>query len=196
MGAWGGGPKRRPILSVVALLIGLGASASALGAVDQVVLGKFFVVEDPAPGLDPSLRSVDVFGDERTSTGTIVGDPVRNGATLEIIANGPTATDQLFTLPAGTSVNGSAGWNALGSPVSGFRYRDSLGMNGPVKVAVIKRSGRHFRVVVTLRGALGPGPQPHILIVPPAPGTDGGILLTINGGDTYCVAFGGPAGGS
>jgi arylsulfatase A-like enzyme len=51
-------------------------------------------------------------------------------------------------------------------------------------------------VKVVLQGALGPGPQPHITIVPPAPGTDGAMLFTINGGDTYCVAFGGLAGGT
>ena len=32
-------------------------------------------------------------------------------------------------------------------------------------------------------------------IGPPNPGDDGGFILTLGGGDRYCVAFGGPAGG-
>src|SRR5262249_22607033 len=88
-----------------------------------------------------------------------------------------------------------AGWKALGSPVLGYSYQDSLGANGPVRTALIKRAGKKFVVKVVLDGALGPGPQPHIVVVPPAPGTDGGMQFTINGGDTYCVAFGGQAGG-
>jgi hypothetical protein len=33
-------------------------------------------------------------------------------------------------------------------------------------------------------------------VVPPAPGTDGGLIFTIPGGATYCVNFGGAAGGA
>ena len=196
MGLGASDRKSRSVLRVVALLMGLlGASASRSGAAEQIVLGKSFVVKDPTPGLHASLRSVVIFGKERTSIDTIVGDPVTRGATVEVVANGTTSTDQLFTLPAGAPVNGSAGWKTLGSPVVGYSYEDSLGTNGPVKEALIKRTGGHFTVEVLLRGALGPGPQPHIMVVPPAPGTDGGMLFTINGGDTYCVAFGGRAGG-
>ena len=35
-----------------------------------------------------------------------------------------------------------------------------------------------------------------ILSVPPNPGDDGGLILSIDGGGTYCVAFGGAARGS
>jgi len=34
-----------------------------------------------------------------------------------------------------------------------------------------------------------------VILAPPAAGTDGGMIFTIGGGDTYCVRFGGPAGG-
>src|SRR5262249_13833111 len=78
----------------------------------------------------------------------------------------------------------------------GYSYRDILGTHGPVRAALIKRAGQSFTVKVALKGGLGPGPQPHVTIVPPGPGTDGGMLFTINGGDTYCVAFGGRAGGT
>ena len=41
-----------------------------------------------------------------------------------------------------------------------------------------------------LRGTDGP-----IGVVPPNPGNDGGFILSLNGGDSYCVGFGGAAGG-
>src|SRR5262249_55237395 len=161
--------KGRSLPSVVALLVGLGASASPVGAAEQLVLGKSLIVKDPAPGRDASHRSVVVSGKQLTSTATIVGDPVTNGATFELLANGATSTDQRFVLPARLSVNGSAGWRALGSPVFGYSYRDSRGTHGPVKAALIARAGRHFTIEVALKGARGPGPQPHITVVPPAP---------------------------
>src|SRR5262249_14068480 len=111
------GRKGRALPSVVALLMGLGASASPVGAAEQLVLGNSFIVKDPAPGRNASQRSLVVSGKQLRSNVTIVGDPVTSGATLEILANGATSTDQRFALPAGASVNGSAGWRALGSPV-------------------------------------------------------------------------------
>lgn len=66
-----------------------------------------------------------------------------------------------------------------------------------MKAAGIKRTASGtFLVKVTIKGALGPGPQPHITVIPPNPGMDGGMRFTITGGDTYCVAFGGAAGAS
>jgi hypothetical protein len=52
-------------------------------------------------------------------------------------------------------------------------------------------------IKVTIKGAFGPGPQPHVVVVPPTPGTSGGLRFSIDGsgGDTYCVNFGGAAGG-
>ena len=171
-------------------------STSALAA-EQPVLGKSFAVKDPAPGVDPSLRSVSIKGKEPLSDNTVVGDPVASGVTVEVIANGGNSTAQIFALPAGASVDGSPGWKTLGSPVLGYTYKDKLGINGPVKAAVIKRTrSGTFLVNVTARGVLGPGPQPHIMIAPPVPGSDGGVRFTINGGDTYCVAFGAAAGGA
>src|SRR5262245_12688905 len=126
MGPGARGWKGRSFPSVVALLMGLVASTSPVGAAEQLVLGKSFVVKDPAPGLDASYRSLVISGKERTSNDGIVGDPVTNGATLEVVANGATSAAQLFVLPAGASMNGSAGWRALGSPVFGYSYQDSL----------------------------------------------------------------------
>ena len=90
----------RPLLGG-ALLVVLAASGSPLLAADQTILGKSFTVKDPLPGGDPALRSVVVVGKEPQSPNTIVGDPLANGATVEIIANGASPTAQLLTLPAG-----------------------------------------------------------------------------------------------
>src|SRR5262245_59346494 len=159
-------------------------TASVAGTADaatQTVLGKSFVVRDPAPGVDPSLRSVVVQGKELASADTIVGNPLTDGASIEVLAYGDTSTTQTFTLPAGTSVSGSPGWKTIGgSPLLGYSYGDRLGVNGPVKSALIKKtpSGTLF-VKLTLKGGLGPGPQPHIAVVPPAPGVGGGIRFAI-----------------
>jgi arylsulfatase A-like enzyme len=185
----------RSVLGGLAVLAAFGAFALPADAAEQIVSGKYFVVKDPAPGLDAAMRSVVVFGKEYTSNDTIVGDPVLKGATLEIIANGATSTAQRFTLPAGAALNGSAGWSTLDSPILGYSYDDPLGTNGPVRGALIEKVGQVFMVRVVIDGALGPGPQPHLEVVPPAPGSDGGMRFTINGGDTYCLAFGGSAGG-
>jgi hypothetical protein len=43
---------------------------------------------------------------------------------------------------------------------------------------------------VQIQGKYGP-----VNVVPPNPGDDGGFILTLTGGNTYCVGFGGAAGG-
>ena len=70
------------------------------------------------------------------------------------------------------------GWRTIGNPVVGYQYRDPKGVNGPVKDAVIKVAPRDtFYVKVTIKGASGPGPQPHVVVVPPTPGTSGGGVI-------------------
>ena len=44
-----------------------------------------------------------------------------------------------------------------------------------------------------LRGNVG---TQDMKVIPPNPGDNGGIILDVIGGDRYCVAFGGSAGGS
>jgi hypothetical protein len=191
---------RRVALALALVLTVAGALSAFVSpsarAADQTVRGKTFVVKDPKPGVDASLRSVVVLGKELPNDDSVIGDPIANGATVEIIANGASSTAQVFPLPPGASMAGSPGWKALGSPVIGYSYKDAGGVNGPVKAALIKESGNGmFIVKVTIKGALGPGPQPHITVVPPAPGTDGGMRFSITAGDSYCVLFGGAAGG-
>ena len=172
---------RRVVKAVVAVLV-LGAFVGTAAA-SQTILGKSFVVKDPKPGLDPSKRKVVALGKELASPNTVIGDPVGNGATIQIIANGGVNSSQTFSLPAG------AHWTAING---GFKYVDKLGADGPVKTVIIKKapSNAQFLVKAVIVGLLGP-----ITVLPPHPGTDGGMILTIPGGDSYCVAFGGAAGG-
>ena len=186
---------RRPALALALTVTAV--LASRAGAADQTVRGKNFLVKDPKPGVDASKRGIGVVATESASDDSLVGNPLANGATVEIIANGTNPTDQVFTLPAGAAAPGVPGWKALGNPVAGYMYKDAAGVNGSVKTALIKKAGNGaFIVIVNIKGALGPGAQPHITVLPPAPGTDGGMRFTIGGGgDSYCAAFGGAAGG-
>jgi ELWxxDGT repeat protein len=114
--------------------------------------------------------------------GGIVGDPTTSGATLQLVASGASPSRQTVRLPAGS-------WRALGS--TGFAYADRAGVNGPVSSVVIKRRARGaFTVKARLRGALG-----ALAIRPPAPGTEAGLRLRIEGEGGWCVRFGGPSGG-
>src|SRR5207249_1017176 len=90
-----------------------------------------------------------------------------------------------------------AGWKSIGKPISGYVYKDGSGLNGPVKAATMKRNSKSgtFLIKVAIKATLGPGAQPHVTVVPPALGTDGGMIFRVVGGDAYCVTFGGAAGG-
>jgi hypothetical protein len=124
--------KIRRIKLLITLSVPLFALVSGLaGAADQTVLGKTFVVKDPQAGVDPSYRTVVARGKELLSDNAVVGDPVANGATVEIIANGASPTVQVFTLLPGAAVSGSPGWKTLGDPILGYSYKDGLGVNGP-----------------------------------------------------------------
>src|SRR5439155_25939014 len=114
------------------------------------------------------------------------GDPVANGATLRVIAKGHTPSDQTYLLDA-------AGWRAAGRV--GFKYAGPTGVDGdPVKKLLIKRTpGGTALVKAILKGSVG---KQSLDVVPPNRGDEGGIILTINRGGTYCAAFGGAAGGS
>jgi hypothetical protein len=80
------------------------------------------------------------------------------------------------------------GWSAT---ATGYAYRDPDGVYGAVKTARIEDTGMVFRI----KAVLGPRASVTIPVLPPMPGVDGGATLTINGGDSYCMRFGGPAGG-
>jgi hypothetical protein len=169
-------------LAAAALMLFSGAPA---WAADQTILGKFLLVKDPAPDAspDPAKRKIKVYGKENPSTATIVGDPVADGATLRIVANGMTNYDQTFPMPAG-------GWTT-NAPGIKYKYKD-FGTFGPVKKASLYAYNGKFQFKVFVHGAYG-----LITIEAPNPGTDGAAALTILGtGDRYCMMYGGAAGGT
>jgi hypothetical protein len=171
--------------------------ALSIAPTPRLVTGQAYLVEDPRPGVEPALRRIVVRAKEaRPGDGdSIIGDPTAGGASIEIIANGGTPTRQTFRMPA-------SGWKRMpanrASPPVGYRYRDpSPGKNGPVWSALIAApASGGFRFKVSILGRNGPGPQPHVTVVPPNPGTDGGAIFTIEEtGASYCMSFGGAAGG-
>jgi len=170
------------------------AAASVVHAEGLSVLGKTFMVRDPAPGSDPSRRSVVVLGKEARSDDVVVGNPIAAGATIELTADGDSPTTQTVRLPPGPPDATSAGWKMLGT--SGYSYADPFGTNGPVASASIRRTGTGtFLLKLELTGR-GAGPQPRVTLLPPAPGVTADLRFTIGDGDTYCVSFGGAAGGA
>jgi hypothetical protein len=139
-------------------------------AAEQQILGQRLLVK-------ATPRVVVVVGKETaTDIPSIVGDPTANGATLRIITDGDTSSDETYALPA-------ADWSARRA---GFKF---TGVTGSVVSAsvVLKRTPAGL---ASLRAVISGG-----IVLPPDAGTAGGVILAINGGDTYCVSFGGEAGG-
>jgi len=171
----------------------LAASTPVAHAAQQVVRGRLFLVTDPSAGRS-SKRHVLIHGADFPGTTTVVGDPLANGAMLLVVANGRTSTRQTFALPPGAfSRPNGPGWSRLVKRRRAiYTYVDERGENGPVTFLTIHQVASSFRVNATLEGR---GQRRQVSIVPPNPGTDGVMVLSINGGDSYCVPFGGAAGG-
>jgi hypothetical protein len=166
-------------LSLVALALGLPLTSYA---VDQTVLGNQLAIK---ASTDLTKRKVIVKAKEPApSDDSIIGNPVTNGATLEVRATGTTPSSQSFMLTTGTSPStGKPFWS--GDSVKGYKYKDSKGDNGPVKSAQIKKSSSgvfQIKAVVDNKGGT-------VSILPPNDGTGGCALLTLTGGDSYSIAF-------
>jgi hypothetical protein len=166
---------RRVLLASSLVLFALGTAR----AVDQTVLGQSLVIKNPSTA---EKRKITVKAKEKSSDDSIVGDPITNGATVTITANGSSTSEETNTLSAGANAAGKPFWT--GDAVKGFKYSDSKGENGPVKRAQMKLKSGVFQIKVSLDGKIG-----VIAVVPPFPGTDGCVLLTILGGDSYSVQF-------
>jgi hypothetical protein len=187
-------------LGVVALCPGV------LVAATQTILGGRFDVANPSDD-DPSRRRiVAAAGTTEGPKGAdaVYGNPARLGATLRIIARGEGVEyDESFALPA-------AGWREFLTrhdwPVYKVFSYSNAHTGGPVGKLIVKSSGwaspegtpppeipapGYFRFKVLLHGRYGP-----IGVAPPDPGIEGGVVLSLGGGDTYCFAFGGAAGGT
>jgi hypothetical protein len=161
--------------------------AAPVYAADQTVLGSSFQVKNPSTEYK---KKVQVKAREKASPNTIVGNPTVSGATLSVRADGSAPdsdTQQIITLPA-------SNWS--GDAVKGYKYKDSKRALSPVKTARLKKSASgmiSFQALLDARVATTEFPvaQP-VTVLPPNPGTDACVLLTIGGGDSYSVKF--PAG--
>jgi hypothetical protein len=154
------------------LVIMVALSGSGFAA-EQLVPTKTLLVKNPPSGARKVLWKVKETG----SAATVAGDPTADGATLRIqLTNGG---DQCVTMP-------SAGWSAIGT--LGFKYKDPPLANGPVKVAMVKKTPSGTLLVKALLKNGGPTP---VSVVPGAPTTSYATNFSLGLGDEYC---GGTAG--
>ncbi len=171
--------------ALVSIIVLGGLVACPAGAAERRVQGKKLLFKDLA--LSESTRSALILGVEKvTDVPSIIGNPTTSGATLHVIVNGTTTSDETYVLDAG-------GWHVLGTV--GYKYLGPTGGDGdPVKLVIIKRTPSARTILkVLLNGALG---TQSLDLVPPNTGLDAGMTLAIGGGDSYCVAFGSLAGGT
>jgi len=131
---------------------------------DEVKRKVIFIAKD----LDPSIPNV-------------IGDPTTEGGTLRIALTGGTPSDETFVLDPD-------GWTAIGS--TGFAYTGPTGADGdPVRRVLIKRTPRGKAILkAILAGNVG---TQSLDVVPPNPGGQAHLVLTIPGGGVYCTSFGG-----
>lgn len=170
-------PGRASIVlgGVVCALIVTGALAA-----DVAVRGRRMVVrEDPAGEVN---RRVVIVGRAPT-TGATFEAPLAGAYLRVFVDGGEGVQSQLFFLEP-------EGW----SPVSGgYRYSGHGANENPVEeVLVTIEPGKPARIRVVLNGGLGTEP---LNLVPPDPGTSGGLSIGATG-DVFCVVFGGDAGGT
>ena len=168
------------------MLLLLGLVIAAVGpaaAFDRLILGKRLYVADTT-GLEPK-RKIVAEGRESPSDIAVLSNPTLSGATLEVITNGGTSRHDTYTLDP-------FGWTASGG---GYKYKGPTGGDGdPVRSVTLKRTASGLvQLKAQIRGDVG---VQDVKVVPPNPGDDGGIILTVAGGDRYCVAFGAGAGGN
>ncbi|HZR81646.1 MAG TPA: hypothetical protein VFD92_11160 [Candidatus Binatia bacterium] len=151
----------------------------------KAVLGRSFSVKNP--GTPPARKLTASALEARSDAPFDRAHIMAQGATLTISVTGEVDGEQTFELPPP--------WAAAGA--SGVKYSDPKGIHGPVKAVTLKKtSSGTFAMSVQLVGNTGSAPQPHIGIVPPRPGSSARVLLAVNGGDAYCLGFGGAAGGA
>jgi hypothetical protein len=175
------------------LLTILTVLASALPAVaDPTILGAKLDYKEK-PGF-PITRRLKITAQEYPSDETLFGDPVANGATVVLIFNGATSTTQTIDLPAGADRWRRGPLDPMLPPVK-WRYRDSLRLGFATPLYSLdmgmSASGK-IKLTASLTGRYVP-----LDIAAPNPGSYAGMVITIGGGGgTYCVNFGGVAGGT
>lgn len=168
------------------LLLAALALAAPAAATDQTILGQRLTISDVDAG-DPGRRRVLVTARERASANTLTGDPTvagsNGGGMLQLVTEGGTPTNEVFALPQRTGRNGKPFWRAI---AGGFRYGDPRGENGPVESLVVRKTKSG---TLSLRAVLT-GRNVALDAVPPNPGTQAWALLSLSGGDRYCIAYG------
>lgn len=170
-------PLSRVSFAIFGVLLMMPATSRAA---DQTVLGSKFSVQNTST---PEKRKVSFQAKEKETDNTIVGNPVANGATLNIHLTGGSVDGQTYNLPSGLSpITGKPFWT--GDAIKGFKYKDAKGENGPVASVQMSNKNGTFQIKASIKGKLG-----TITVLPPNPGTDGCALLTITGGDSYSVSF-------
>jgi hypothetical protein len=166
--------RRLLLAAVLVVVFPLHAHAS-----DQTVLGKQILVKDPST---PDKRKIILQAKETATDNTLVGDPTSGGATLSISVYGGTTSAQVFTMPAGNNAKGKPFWT--GDATKGFKYKDTKGENGAVKIAQIAIKNGTFQIKVLISGKTG-----TVSVTPPNPGSGACTRLAIGGGDSYSVRF-------
>jgi hypothetical protein len=152
---------------------------SALAA-DVAIRGRRMAVRENPAG--ETGRRVVVVGRESTTSATF-GEPLYGAYLRVFVDGGQGAQSQLFFLEP-------AGWSSVSG---GYRYAGPGPDGSPIeRVDVNVEPGKPARIRAVLRGDLG---SDALNLLPPDPGTSGGLSLGTTG-DTFCVVLGGAAGGT
>ena len=167
--------KRRWLVPFATLAL---VSAAQVHADLQQVLGRRFVVK----ANPDATRRVLAIGSESSTDVALVGDPTVSGGRLRVVVHGASPSEATFLLlPASR-------WTRT---AAGFVYRDA-GIEG-VRRVLLRRSPNGSALLKVM--IVAPPGSLFDLVQPPNPGDDVSVLVTIEGGDTYCWALGGPSGG-
>ena len=134
----------------------------------QFLPTKRLLVRNPGP--TTSRKIVYLTKVASPNSLAVSGNPTTGGAKLKVKLD---ANTQCFDMP-------SSGWTAING---GFRYKDMQFVNGPVKVAIIKKPNSGvFLAKFVIQSRVHP-----ITVIPPNPGVQGDTNLTIGGpSNEYC----------
>jgi len=181
--------ERGKLLALLMVAVGVLLGTVAVAG-DFSILGRRLVVRQ-GPGGE-AARRVTVVARQTDSGITSLSNPVASGAILRVFANGATAQEQMFSLPA-------AGWTAI---TNGYRWTATgLPDAAPVaEVQIVLTPGGNVRLKAVLRGDVG---DLALSLTPPNPGGSGGLALDVLYPDPipgvsahFCVGLGGAAGGA
>lgn len=177
---------RFPLLLSCTAAVALSLPVVQSWAADQLIAGHVLRITNPS-STNPAQRRIAISVRDNDPAHMVVGDPSQpapnGGATLGIVAHGGTATFQTIALPQGVTAQGRPYWSRHGRT---WRYRDPAGTQGPVRaLRLVERAGGGVAFTAMLAGT-----HAAIDVVPPAPGTDATVALSLGSGERYCASFG------